>query len=126
MNSLGQAREISIQCWCTPKTEHLELDADITEEFAQQLCSWIEQSKILQEIIDKQQEAIDVAHKGLDELSLNMKEWLNAQEEECLTCSGTGQVEAYRGEPSQGTENIICSICKGTGYVQKESQKEGP
>lgn len=31
----------------------------------------------------------------------------------CETCNGTGKQEAYRGEPSQGTEWITCTECKG-------------
>ena len=30
----------------------------------------------------------------------------------CESCGGIGEVEAYRGEPSQGTETIQCPDCK--------------
>lgn len=34
------------------------------------------------------------------------------QREVCEACNGTKQIEAYRGEPSQGTEMIQCPDCK--------------
>lgn len=35
----------------------------------------------------------------------------------CDVCNGIGVVEAYKGEPSQGTESIRCQYCKGWKVV---------
>lgn len=37
--------------------------------------------------------------------------------EECWGCGGKCEVEAYKGEPSQGTEMIRCPDCNGRGWT---------
>lgn len=40
----------------------------------------------------------------------------------CRLCNGTGQIKAYRGEPSQGYEIVTCDLCGGKpGYLLVES-----
>lgn len=41
---IDEAREIAAQCWCDPKTENTEMDADLAEVFAWRLAAWIGQS----------------------------------------------------------------------------------
>ena len=33
----------------------------------------------------------------------------------CEMCNGVGSFQAYKGEPSQGTETRFCGTCKGSG-----------
>jgi len=37
----------------------------------------------------------------------------------CDVCDGKGRVEAYKEEPSQGTEMVVCSQCGGHGTLDR-------
>jgi hypothetical protein len=49
-------------------------------------------------------EALDAEHRFRQLVT-------EGQNEACETCLGKGEIEAYRGEPSQGTETIQCPDC---------------
>jgi hypothetical protein len=43
----------------------------------------------------------------------------------CEFCNGTGRLEAYRGEPSQGTEMVACDGCDGVAWWKRPMQSFG-